>query len=150
MSISPIASSNGSQAAPLSSNYDKQLQDFKDLASSLQTGNLSGAQNAFTAFLQDSQGALQPQTAAPPAQDDPLSVDIGNLLEAIQSGDTTNAEKALTAFIQDLQGVSGAHHKHHHHSSECNCCQTQEASTSSGYSNDNTADDSGSSVQAVA
>lgn len=124
MSVTSIASSGGNQAAPLDANYDPLLQDFHNLSSTIQAGDISGAQKSFSMFLQDSRAAL-PSSGLTTGPNDPLGTDINNLLTALQAGDATNAEKAVSAFLQDIQGTLQAHHDKHHE--VCQACSVGQA-----------------------
>ena len=96
------------------------MQDFKQLASALKSGDLSGAQKAYSALQQllpdQSQGG------------NPVSTDFAALGKALQSGDLSTAQSAFSQLQNDLQSASqsgGANsltqamkgHHHHHHAS---------------------------------
>lgn len=108
MSIEAISSNNGAYAAAgLQPSQFKQIkQDFNDLATALQSGDLSGAQQAFTALQKDSPQLAQGLNNAT----DPLGKALGNLASALKSGDLAGAQKAFAALQQIAQGVRHGHH----------------------------------------
>ena len=124
MTISAISSSG---ASPIS-NFQTFRQDFSQLASTLQSGDLSGAQSAYTML------SLSPlaQGNGPFAQ---AIQQIGNYL---QQGDLADAQKAMTALQQQMQ----AHGHHHRHGSgpqgvsEASNSSSTNGSTSGGQNND--------------
>jgi hypothetical protein len=82
---------------------------FDQLGKALQSGDLAGAQKAFTALQ-----AISPQP--PPSQDaqgNSTQSPFAALATALQSGDLAGAQQAF-AQIQQTQG----HHHHHHHASQ--------------------------------
>jgi hypothetical protein len=97
-------------------------QDFQDLGLALQSGNLSGAQQAFSALQQLLPNAAssnsQNQNLPPLAGTSSIGTDLSALTQAIQSGNQTDAQTDLAKLTQDLQSVGGkGHHHHHHHAS---------------------------------
>lgn len=101
MSINSVGSSSQS----VSSVSSTQQQDFQQLSSALQSGNLSAAQSVYQALV----GNNTPPSNSP----------LGQLGQALQSGN-------LSAAQQAFQTLQSAHGHHHHHSSD------QTAATSSG------------------
>jgi hypothetical protein len=87
----------------------------------LQSGNLSGAQQAFSALQQllpnVSSSDSQKQNLQPITGTSSISTDLSDLTQAIQSGNQTDAQTDLSKLIQDLQSVGGKGHHHHHHNS---------------------------------
>ena len=77
-------------------------QNFKSLASSLQSGHLAGAQKAFQAL----------QATAPKNQNSTVSADSSALGQALQSGDLGAAQTAFANIQQQMK----AHKGHHAHS----------------------------------
>jgi len=97
---------NVSAVSPL----DKRCQDFTTLQSTLQAGNLSGAQSAFAAFLQDVQKTAQ--LAGPASLFGPgtqTSKDLQALGGALKSANLVGAQEAFAILEQDIQtaGHSG-------------------------------------------
>ena len=86
------------------SSMARRSQDFTTLQSTLQAGNLAGAQSAFAAFLQDVQKTAQ--TAGPASLFGPgtqTSKDLQSLGSALKSADLTGAQKAFATLEQDIQ-----------------------------------------------
>lgn len=108
MSIEAISSSGGAYAATgLQPSQFKQIkQDFNDLATALQSGDLSGAQQAFASLQQDSPQLARGLNNAT----DPMGKALGNLASALKSGDLSGAQKAFAALQQVAQGVRHGHH----------------------------------------
>jgi len=82
----------------------------------LQSGDLTGAQTAFSALTQDTSTISrhkQPSRAEPQASK-PI---FGALGQALQSGDLASAKTDFAKLQQDLQSVHGHHHHHHRQSS---------------------------------
>lgn len=80
-------------------------QDFKSLATSLQSGDLAGAQKAFQALQ-----ANAPKNAS--STNNPMATDFNALGQALQSGDITSAQKAFATIQQDMESRKanrGAH-----------------------------------------
>ena len=105
---------------PLFPPWPGAAQDFTALQSTLQAGNLSGAQSAFAAFLQDVRKTAQ--TAGPASLFGPgtqTSKDLQSLGGALKSANLAGAQKAFAILQQDIQtaGQSGASlptaHVHH-------------------------------------
>jgi hypothetical protein len=136
MSISPVSFNSGvSQSNSLSSANSIQ-QTFKQLAKSLQSGDLTGAQNAFSnlqQLLQSGQSgspvsSQQPQPAS--TRNNPIATDLAALGQALSSGDLSTAQSDFSKLQNDLQtasqggatgsgqGVGASHHHGHHHRAE--------------------------------
>ncbi len=100
---------------PLTQNPAQQLQaNVKQLAQSLQGGDLAGAQQAYSS-LQQTLGSGASSSA------NPLNKDLSSLGQALQSGNLSNAQQAFAQLGQDAQATTGksgggkAHGAHHHH-----------------------------------
>jgi len=90
-------------------------QDFQQLGTDLQSGNLSAAQADFTALQNLQSGST---TSSNQAQST-IAQDIRKLSTDLQSGNTTTAQQDLTTLQKDLQSQTPtAHHHHHHHASD--------------------------------
>jgi soluble cytochrome b562 len=124
MTVSGISSStvNSYQTNDL----QKFRQQFMQLAQSLQSGDLSGAQQAYSALSQ-LQGNSQPQSNA----NDPFSQALSKIGQALQSGDLKSAQQALSALLQQTK----ARHHHHHHQASSDGKDT--SATNGSVSNDN-------------
>ena len=150
MSISSISSANSYQASQVSwqNNLGQRRQDFKDLASALQSGDLAGAQKAFAAMQQSQpnfSAATQTQNAQQGSVQNPLAADFSALGQALNSNDLQKAKDAFAKLLQDMQSVKG-HHRHHHHKASASTQST--ASTTSSPSVGSTAGSSGGTQNA--
>jgi type VI protein secretion system component VasK len=96
---------DSSQASSAQSNFNL----FEQLASSLQSGNLSGAQQAYTSLAASFQNSPSAQTT------NPLSADFQALGQALQSGNLSAAQQAFSTLQQAFQQIGGAGGHHHHH-----------------------------------
>jgi len=92
---------------PISS-ITQRSQDFTTLQTALQSGNLTGAQTAFSAFLQDVQKTSQ---AAGPASlfgpGTPAAKDLQSLGSALKSANLTGAQTAFATLQRDIQASAG-------------------------------------------
>jgi len=90
--------SNASQGSSSASTIAQRQQAFKDLTTALSSGDLSGAQKAFSSLTQ---GRTALNSNSP----------LAALGQALQSGNIGAAQQAF----QSLQAErSGGHHGHHH------------------------------------
>jgi hypothetical protein len=104
MSVSGIAAIPNSYQ-PLGTRTAFQ-QDFGTLVSSLNSGNLSGAQAAYSSLSQ-LQGNGQGSSTSP---DIPFGQALSQIGQDLQSGNLTGAQQALSS----LQQLRGSHHHGHH------------------------------------
>jgi hypothetical protein len=92
------------------SDLAQRSQDFAALQNNLQSGNITSAQRAFAAFLQDVQktsvGAGSGNLFAPGT---PASRDLQTLGSALKSANLNGAQQAFAALQQDIhaQGQTG-------------------------------------------
>ena len=107
-------SSSSASAASASKSTSGVAQALKALGQDLQSGNLSGAQQDFSAIQQ----AVQQQESAggghghhrhhhvteQQSGSDPISQAFGALGQALQAGNLTSAQTAYASIQQDLQG----------------------------------------------
>ncbi len=134
-------------------------QDYAQVASSLQSGNLTGAQSAF-ASLQQALQSQGPTTLSPTAQSttatpattsgtDTISNDFNALGSALSSGSLTQAQSAFSQLQNDIQTAQQAsgtqaqsltqaltaavqgHHHHHHHGGGGSSTQSSSSTTDS-------------------
>jgi hypothetical protein len=120
------------QTAAQQSTFQQRAQDFKALQSALQSGDLSGAQQAFASLQQDLPGTAQIANGS--NQSNPVSKvsqDFQALQSALQSGDLATAQQAFSTLQQDLQSAHKAHHHHHHAPDSSAPTQPGNASSSS-------------------
>jgi hypothetical protein len=119
MTVSSISPSDVAATSSINSGFQKTIQDFKALASALQSNDLSGAQNALAAFQQDLQNApANTKARSPFDSNSQLGKDLQAVQTALQSNDLTGAQKAFATLQQDLQSAiqsQGTHKAHHHH-----------------------------------
>ena len=128
-------------------------QTFQQLASSLQSGDLAGAQKAFAALeqlLQSNQSASQSSTGpSASAQKSPVQTDLAALGQALSAGDLSTAQSEFSKLQKDLQpasqngqsvGSTKRHHGHHHRpeASDSDSGATTTASTTTGSSQNST------------
>ena len=128
MSVSSVSSNSSLTQTDWRSLMKQWTQDFKQLSSALQDGDLAGAQKAFKA-LQQLQQSNQPggqSSNGQPASsgNNPIQNDFATLGQALSSGDLSGAQTAFSQLQTDMQaagpngasgGVQSAHHGHHHH-----------------------------------
>ena len=74
--------------------------EFQQLFSSIQSGNLSSAQQAYA--------ALFPSGAPSDAGTSPIGQDLSTIGQALQSGSVTAAQQALTKLQTDFGAQSGS------------------------------------------
>jgi len=86
------------------------FQAFSQLANALNSGDLSGAQQAYAALSQQ-QGSSQGASAN---ANTPFATALNQIGQALQNGDLAGAQQAL-ASLQQAQG--GHHHGRHAHAS---------------------------------
>jgi hypothetical protein len=82
------------------------VQDFRKLVSSLKSGDLAGAQQAYAA-LDQAQASGQGRAIDP---NSPFGKALAQIGQALQNGDLAGAQQALASLSQH-----GAHRNHHHH-----------------------------------
>ena len=139
MSVSPISSVyNTYQTYQTNSqnNFSQVRQGFKNLASALQSGDLTGAQQAFAALQQllpDPSASNQTQTGQSGSGQNQFATDLNAVGQALKNGDVSGAKKAFATLEQDMQSVQGHrhHHRHHHGSSSTQSADSATANSSS-------------------
>jgi len=121
MSISAISANSYSDYGSQSM-FDKIKQEFQQLSSDLQSGNLSAAQSDFVTLQQD-----LPQSSDSSSQtSNPIEQAFNQLSKDLQAGNLTAAQQDFKTIQQDLQNqaaqgsqsddaTEGAQHHHHHH-----------------------------------
>jgi hypothetical protein len=90
--------------------FQQERQYFNQLGQALQSGDLTGAQQAFTALTQIIQQTQQGQNANPTGAQSQIQKDLAAVGQALQSGDLGGAQKAFAAVQQDIQNARLAHH----------------------------------------
>jgi hypothetical protein len=107
MAISGISLTS---AAGFQNPNDPRLQ-FNQLAKAVNSGNLTGAQQAFAQLSQalgDSSGGSNNAGTS----NDPVAQALATIGQALQSGDIGSAQQALASLQQQTQGARGHHHHH--------------------------------------
>ena len=130
MTVSNVSSTLSSYPPDTQSPWKRPGQDFKALQSALQSGDLTGAQQAFATLQQDQQNA--PHAAKGPgasALATQVSQDFQALQSALSSGDLSGAKQAFATLKQDLQGAGRSRHAHHHHGGVANTTTPTTTST---------------------
>jgi outer membrane protein assembly factor BamD (BamD/ComL family) len=114
-SVSSIASATNTNQTTSQNNFFQIRKDFNSIGSALQSGNLSDAQSALSAFQQDLQSSSQLSSTQPFGTNTQANTDYQNLTSALQSGNLSDAQKAYSSLQSDLQS-SQTHkgHRHHH------------------------------------
>lgn len=107
MSTSAIFPTQSSYQPP--SSQSSFVQDFSQLVSSLQSGNMPGAQQAYSA-LNQLQSSGQGASANP---NSPVSEALSQIGRALQNGDLNGAQQALSS----LQSHGGRRSHGHYHPS---------------------------------
>ena len=105
MAVSAVSSTSSFQQTSPQAQF---RQDFTQLAKSIQSGDLSGAQQAF-ASLSQLQGNGQGPGSNP---NSPFGQALSQIGQALQNGDISGAQQALQSLAQQAQG---GHHHHHGH-----------------------------------
>jgi hypothetical protein len=108
MSISALSSSLISDLAPQhwQNPFQEIKQNFQQLASALQSGNLPGAQSAYSniqQLLQGNQGSSTSNTSSTSTGSNTLQNDFAALGQALQSGDLSTAQSAFAQLQSDFQ-----------------------------------------------
>lgn len=97
---SVLSSSSSSESNPMA-------EDFSTLEEALNSGDLTGAQNAFAQIMQHMQPPPPPPNfnASNDTQSgsNPLADDLKTLEEALNSGDLTSAQTILAQIMQNMQ-----------------------------------------------
>ena len=87
--------------------------NLQSLASALQSGNLTAAQNAFATFEQSFSASNSQQGSSQSGQSSPVNSDIQTLSSALKSGNLTSAQSAFLQLQKDMQTQQGSGHHHH-------------------------------------
>jgi hypothetical protein len=122
MSVSSLLSASNPSLQPAGANPYRQAQtDYSALSQNLASGNLPGAQQAFSAFQQDLQGiqAVQGIQAAS-TQTGPSTVQnqLSPVGQALHSGNLTAAKNAFASLQQGVQQsarLASGHASYQHH-----------------------------------
>jgi hypothetical protein len=116
MSISPLSALTSASApdpADLQGSLKQTKADFQAISSALQSGDISGAQQAFAQLQKDNPRLAQALSSAPSSSDSPRIADLKSLASALKSGDLSGAQQAFSKLQQDVKSAGSHHHRHH-------------------------------------
>jgi hypothetical protein len=114
-SISSVSPATNTYPTANLNGFDQAIKDLKSIGTALQSGDLSSAQNALTAFQQAQPAATQAPGSQPFGQNSQANADYKTLTTALSSGDISAAQKAFATLKTDLKPTQSAHKGHHHH-----------------------------------
>jgi hypothetical protein len=123
MTISGVSAFSANTYQPSSSGSAFE-QTLSALVSSLNSGNLSGAQQAYSSL-----SLLQSSGQGPPANS-PLSQALSQIGQALQSGNLTTAQQ-VSSSLQQPQGIHQGHHGRHGGGDSSSAPTNTDSSTSS-------------------
>jgi thioredoxin-like negative regulator of GroEL len=98
-------------SANLSTNPQKITNRFQELIQALQSGDLAGAQQAYSALSQQTPGNTPISSSSSKGMT--LQQEFGAIGKALQSGDLKGAQDAFAKLQQDIQSSGRAHGRHH-------------------------------------
>ncbi len=128
MTVSGIPSTNNLNQSDWQSTFSQSQQYFNALGQALQSGNLAGAQSAFSSLQQLAPTSSQNPTATSSATGTSSIGSAFNALgQALQSGDLAGAQKAFAQVQQDMQTARSGHHHHHHSQASDASATTQDS-----------------------
>jgi hypothetical protein len=117
--ISSVSSTTNPYPTTNQSGLGQIVQDFNSLGSALQSGNVSAAQSALSAFQQDLQSNPQLSSSQPFGDNNQADRNYQSLVSSLQSGNLSSAQKAFASLQTDLQATQTTpkkgHGGHHHH-----------------------------------
>ena len=116
MSIQGISAATNPYVASMQKSSSARSSQFNALASALQSGDITAAQDDFSQIqslfsnTQNTQRAASSQVSGKQTQ---LGSDFDALGKALNSGDTKAAQVAFAKLTQDMQATGKTHHHHH-------------------------------------
>ncbi len=137
--ISSVSSTNPYQATNLNA-FVQFVNDFNALGSALQSGSLSAAQNALTAFQKNLPGGTSSPSSQPFGSNSQANTDYQALANAVQGGDLSGAQQAYANLQGDLDGGQKAR-RHGHHHANGDAASTQQTSATDDTSDSSSATD---------
>jgi len=156
MTISSIGSTTNAYQASATDNFSQSFNNFKSIGSAIQSGDLTTAQNALTAFQSD----LQSNTGKNPlsqlfSNNSKLGDDLTSLQTALKSNDVAGAQDAFKTLVKDMQGaiktqVPHGHHRHHRVGNDSQSPSSTPASSSSTTTDTTTGSTTGSTLDVQA
>ena len=116
MSVSSVGLNQAASISSWRSSIHQARQDFDQLFQALQGGNLSAAQQAYSAFQQvqaglTSSGTQAGGTTTTGTATSAVASDWSTLGQALQSGSLSSAQDALAKLVQDAQSTWQAQHQ---------------------------------------
>ena len=113
MSISSVSPNYSTyQPSNTRSNFREMRQEFQNLASALQSGDLAGAKDAFSTLQQAMQGFQRGGASAAQGgskTQNQFGADLAAIAKALQSGDSGAAQDALKKLLEEMQAAAGGH-----------------------------------------
>ncbi len=150
MSTISSISLNPNYYANTQNNFKQFKQDFADLAGSLQSGDLAGAQKTFSQLTQLQSNVPTANGQQAGNSGNSISADFSALGNALQSGDVSSAQQAFAKLQQDLQARGHGHHHHHSQATSGTQSQSTDGTALAPTSSDNDGDNDGSVSSALA
>jgi hypothetical protein len=110
MTVSGISSVSGAYQTDAQNPSKQRVQVLKELQASLQTGDLSGARQAFAALQKDLQTVCQTaiSSGTPGSNGTRIASNFQALQSALNSGDLSTAQQAFAGLKQDIPGLTHA------------------------------------------
>jgi hypothetical protein len=119
--IAGVASTTNSHQTADQNGFAQIIKDFNSMGRALQSGQVSTAQTALSAFQQDLQGNARTSASQPFGNNSQANTDYQSLVGALQSGDLSSAQKAFASLKTDLNAAQTstktARRGHHHRGS---------------------------------
>lgn len=149
--ISSISSATNSFQSPSLNGFDQAIKDLKSIGTALQSGDLSSAQSALTAFQQAQPASTQAPGSQPFGQNSQANTDYKSLTTALSSGDISAAQKAFASLKTDLKSTQSAHKgRHHHHAASATETPTTATASTTGTTANSSTTGNVSGLNAVA
>ena len=146
MTVSGLSSTTNANQTDWQTTMAQRKQYFNQLNQALQSGDLAGAQKAYSSLQQLTPGGNQNSGSTAGANGaNSIQSDFSALGQALQSGDLSGAQKAFTQVQQGMQAGRAGHH-HHHHSKAANDTTSTQDSSGTGSSSSST----GNTIDVVA
>jgi len=132
MSVQGVSANTNPYLSNLQGGYSSAGSAFKNLVTALQSGDLTGAQNPYSALqsiFQSNAGTKTASLTSSNGEQNQVSTDFAALGKALQSGNISAAQDAMKKLAQDMQSSQRTHH-HHHHGTHAASDATAPSSTS--------------------
>jgi hypothetical protein len=119
--ISSVSSTPNPYRTADQNGFGQIVKNFNGIGSALQSGNLTAAQTALSAFQQSLPGNSQASANSPFGNNSQANTDYQSLVGALQSGNLPSAQQAFTSLQSDLNAAQSStrptRRGHHHHGS---------------------------------